>query len=183
MARTDLDVHTLKDIVALAKKQSFTFGSAGVGSQHHLAGELLKSRAGIDLVHVPYKGSAEAVGDLVGKRIDLLFGGIPPALPYIAAGTVRPIAVTSEKRSNKLPSVPTFSEEGFQGYKVVFWAGTDGPRGTPVAIVSKFNDAISEAVKSPEVIDRSRRSVSTQSMPTARNSPSGSSSTRRSGAR
>jgi tripartite-type tricarboxylate transporter receptor subunit TctC len=151
MARTDLDVRTLKEIVALAKTQSLTFGSAGVGSQHHLAGELFKSRAGIDLIHVPYKGSAEALGDLVGKRIDLLFGGIPPALPYIDAGSVRPIAVTSERRSDKLPSVPAFSEEGFPGYKVVFWAGLMAPAGTPDAIVDKLNEAIGEGVKSPEV--------------------------------
>ena len=154
MARTDLDVRTLKDVVALAKKQSLTFGSAGVGSQHHLAGELFKSRAALDLVHVPYKGSAEALTDLVGKRIDLLYGGIPPGLPYITAGSVRAIAVTSEKRSSKLPSVPAFSEEGFQGYKVVFWAGLMAPAGTPDAIIRKLNEAISEAVKSPEVIDR-----------------------------
>jgi tripartite-type tricarboxylate transporter receptor subunit TctC len=154
MARNDLDVRTLQDVVALAKKQPLTFGSAGVGSQHHLAGELLKSRAAIELIHVPYKGSAEALGDLVGKRIDLLFGGIPPSLPYIAAGSVRPISVTSEQRSNKLPSVPTFSEEGFYGYKVVFWAGLMAPAGTPEGIINKLNEAISEGVKSPEVVDR-----------------------------
>jgi tripartite-type tricarboxylate transporter receptor subunit TctC len=153
-ARTDLDVRTLKDVVALAKKQPLTFGSAGLGSQHHLAGELFKSRAAIDLIHVPYKGSAEALGDVVGKRIDLLFGGIPPTLPYITAGSVRPIAVTAEKRSSKLPSVPAFSEEGYQGYRVVFWAGLMAPAGTPDAIINKLNEAISEAVKSPEVIDR-----------------------------
>jgi tripartite-type tricarboxylate transporter receptor subunit TctC len=154
MARTDLDVRSLKDVVALAKARPLTFGSAGVGSQHHLAGELFKSRAGIDLTHVPYKGSAEALGDLVGKRIDLLFGGIPPALPYIDAGSVRPIAVTSERRSDKLPLVPAFSEEGFPGYKVVFWAGLMAPAGTPDVIVDKLSEAISEGAKSPEVIDR-----------------------------
>jgi tripartite-type tricarboxylate transporter receptor subunit TctC len=106
MARPDLNVKTLSDVVALAKKEKLTFGSAGVGSQHHLAGELLKSRAGIDLIHVPYKGSAEAMGDLVGKRIDLLFGGVPPSLPFITANQVRAIAVTSDVRSRKLPEVP-----------------------------------------------------------------------------
>ena len=79
MARNDLNVRTLQDVVDLAKKQKLTYGSAGVGSQHHLAGELLKSKASIDLIHVPYKGSADAMGDLVGKRIDLLFGGVPPS--------------------------------------------------------------------------------------------------------
>ena len=85
MARTDLGVRTLQDVIALARKQPLTFGSAGVGSQHHLAGELFKSRAALNLVHVPYKGSTEALTDLVGKRIDLMFGGIPPSLPFIAA--------------------------------------------------------------------------------------------------
>jgi tripartite-type tricarboxylate transporter receptor subunit TctC len=151
MARLDLGVHDLKDVIALAKKKSLTFGSAGVGSQHHLAGELLKSRAGIDLVHVPYKGFADAVTDLMGKRIDLAFGGIPPALPYIVADKVLPIAVTSETRSKKLPSVPTFVEEGIPHYKVAFWVGVMAPKGTPQPIIDKLNDAIVEVVKSPEV--------------------------------
>jgi tripartite-type tricarboxylate transporter receptor subunit TctC len=154
MARPDLNVKTLSDVVALAKKEKLTFGSAGVGSQHHLAGELLKSRAGIDLIHVPYKGSAEAMGDLVGKRIDLLFGGVPPSLPFITANQVRAIAVTSDVRSRKLPEVPTFDESGFKGYKVAFWAGIMAPAGTPKAIVDKLDAAISDAVKAPEVIAR-----------------------------
>ncbi|OJY40747.1 MAG: hypothetical protein BGP08_12525 [Rhizobiales bacterium 64-17] len=154
MARSDLGVRTLQDVIALARKQKLTFGSAGVGSQHHLAGELLKSRAGIDLIHVPYKGSAEAVGDLVGKRIDLLFGGIPPSLPYITAHQVVPIAVTSDKRSVKLPSVPTFNESGFPGYKVLFWAGIMAPAETPPTVIGKLNETISAALKSPEVLTR-----------------------------
>jgi tripartite-type tricarboxylate transporter receptor subunit TctC len=154
MARSDLGVHSLADVVALAKKQRLTFGSAGVGSQHHLAGELFKSRAGIDLVHVPYKGSVEAITDLVGKRIDLMFGGVPPALPFIAAHAVVPIAVTSETRSHELPSVPTFAEEGYPGYRVLFWAGIMAPAGTPNAVVEKLNDAASEALRSPDVIAR-----------------------------
>jgi len=154
MARTDLPVRTLADVIALARKEQLTFGSAGVGSQHHLAGELLKSRAKIDLAHVPYKGSAEAVGDLVGKRIDLLFGGIPPSLPFIAAGQVRPIAVTSERRSDKLPEVPSFAESGFAGYKVAFWAGLMAPAGTPASVIDKLNETISEIVKSPDVTAR-----------------------------
>ena len=152
MARSDLDVTTVNDVIALAKKERLTFGSAGVGSQHHLAGELLKSRAGINLIHVPYKGSAEAITDLVGKHIDLMFGGIPPALPFIAAHSVRAIAVTSETRSSKLPTVPTFAEEGFQGFRVVFWAGIMAPAGTSEAIINKLNDSISEVLKSPDVI-------------------------------
>jgi tripartite-type tricarboxylate transporter receptor subunit TctC len=118
-------------VIALAKKQPLTFGSAGVGSQHHLAGELLKSRAGINLVHVPYKDSTEALADLVGKRIDLMFGGIPPSLPFITAHSVTPIAVTSLKRSAQLPDVPTIAEEDFPGYRVAFWAGIMAAVGTP----------------------------------------------------
>jgi tripartite-type tricarboxylate transporter receptor subunit TctC len=154
MARTDMNVHTVADVVALAKKQPLTFGSAGVGSQAHLAGELFRSRAGINLVHVPYKGATEAITDLVGKRIDLMFGGVPPSLPFIAAKTVRPIAVTSEVRSAKLPSVPTFAEEGFPGYRVIAFFGIMAPAGTPEAIINKLNDAISEALKSPEIVTR-----------------------------
>lgn len=154
MARTDLGVHTLADVIALAKKQPLTFGSAGVGSQHHLAGELLKSRAGINLVHVPYKGSTEALGDLVGKRIDLMFGGIPPSLPFIAAKSVVPIAVTSTVRSAKLPDIPTIAEEGFPGYRVAFWAGIMAPKGTPQPVIDTLNTAITEALKTPAIVAR-----------------------------
>ncbi len=154
LARTNLDVRTLADVIALAKKEPLTFGSAGVGSQHHMAGELFKSRAGINLVHVPYKGATEAVTDLVGKRIDLMFGGVPPSLPYILANSVRPIAVTSEKPNPKLPAVPTFAEEGFPGFRVVAFFGVMAPAGTPEAIINKLNGAISNALKSPELISR-----------------------------
>jgi tripartite-type tricarboxylate transporter receptor subunit TctC len=154
MARTNLDVRTLADVIALAKKEPLTFGSAGVGSQHYMAGELFKSRASINLVHVPYKGATEAITDLVGKRIDLMFGGVPPSLPYIVANSVRPIAVTSEKRNSKLPSVPTFAEEGFPGFRVLAFFGIMAPAGTPEAIINKLNGAISDALKSPDIIAR-----------------------------
>jgi tripartite-type tricarboxylate transporter receptor subunit TctC len=157
LARTDLPVKTLDDVIKLAKQRRLSFGSAGVGSQHHLAGELLKSRAAIDLVHVPYKGSAEALTDLVGKRIDLLFGGIPPSLPFIKAGSVRPIAVTSEVRSSELPDVPTFAELGFPGYKVAFWAGIMAPAGTPVPIINKLDEAITTSLNSAAVLARFRQ--------------------------
>jgi tripartite-type tricarboxylate transporter receptor subunit TctC len=154
MARPDLEVRDLKDVIALAKKEQLTFGSAGLGSQHHLAGELLKSRAGIDLVHIPYKGAAEGLADLMGKRIDLMFGGIPPSLPYITANSVKAIAVTSDARSRQLPSVPTIQESGFPGYKVAFWVGLMAPSGTPNDVVVKLNDAITAAINAPEVIAR-----------------------------
>jgi tripartite-type tricarboxylate transporter receptor subunit TctC len=154
MARPDLDVKDLKDVIALAKKEKLTFGSAGVGSQHHLAGELLKSRAGIDLVHVPYKGAAEGLADLMGKRIDLLFGGIPPSLPYITANSVKAIAVTSDARSRHLPTVPTIQESGFPGYKVAFWVGLMAATGTPNEVITRLNEAITAGMQTPEVIAR-----------------------------
>jgi tripartite-type tricarboxylate transporter receptor subunit TctC len=151
MARPDLEVENLADVIALAKKDKLTFGSAGLGSQHHLAGELLKSRAGIDLVHVPYnKGGAEGLADLMAKRIDLMFGRIPPSLPYITAMSVKAIAVTSDTRSSILPSVPTFQEMGFPGYKVAFWVGLMAPTGTPDDVINELNNVIGAAVKSPE---------------------------------
>lgn len=150
----DLGVKTLQDVVALGKKQRLSYCSAGVGSQHHLAGELLKNRAGIDLLHVPYKGSAEAVTDLVGKRIDLLVGGISPSLPYVAAGQVTPIDITSETRSSKLPETPSFNEAGFPDYKVLFWAGIMASKDTPRTVIEKLNSTISEAMNSPEVLAR-----------------------------
>lgn len=150
MARNDLKVQDLGSLVALAKKEKLTYGSAGVGSQHHLAAELLKSRAGIDMIHVPYKGAAEVLADLMGQRLDLGFGGVPPSTPYITGGNVRPIAVTSEARNQKIPAVPTFSELGYSGYRVVFWVGIMAPAGTPQAVITKLNDAITAGVKTPE---------------------------------
>lgn len=150
MARNNLTAKDLKSIVDLSKTPKLTYGSAGIGSQHHLAGELLKARAGIDLIHVPYKGAAEILIDLMGERLDRGFGGVPPSTPYISGGNVRPIAVTSEQRNAKLPDVPTFAELGYPGYRVVFWVGIMAPTGTPPAIVNKLNDAITEGMKSPE---------------------------------
>ncbi len=150
MSRNNLAAKDLKSVVDLGKTQKLTYGSAGIGSQHHLAGELLKARAGIDLIHVPYKGSAEILTDLMGERLDLGFGGIPPSTPYISGGNLRPIAVTSEQRNAKLPHVPTFSELGYPGYRVVFWVGIMAPAGTPPSIVKKLNGAITEGMKSPE---------------------------------
>jgi tripartite-type tricarboxylate transporter receptor subunit TctC len=150
MARNNLNVKDLKTLIELASTEKLTYGSAGVGSQHHLAGELLKSRAGIELIHVPYKGAAEVLADLMGQRLDLGFGGVPPSTPYIAGGNVRPIAVTSEARNQKIPSVPTFSELGYPGYRVVFWVGIMAPAGTPPAIINKLNDAITVGMKSPD---------------------------------
>lgn len=150
MARNNLKATDLKTLIDLAKAEKLTYGSAGVGSQHHLAGELLKSRAGIDLIHVPYKGAAEVLADLMGQRLDLGFGGVPPSTPYIAGGNVRPIAVTSEVRNQKIPAVPTFSELGYDGYRVVFWVGIMAPAGTPPAVIAKLNDAITTGMKTPE---------------------------------
>jgi tripartite-type tricarboxylate transporter receptor subunit TctC len=152
VARPDLGVTDLKGVIALAKKQRLTFGSAGVGSQHHLAGELLKVRAGIDLVHVPYKGFGEEAADVMSGRIDLAFGGVPPALPFINSKKVLPIAVTSEIRNGKLPSVPTFEEQGVPNYRVLFWVGIMAPKGTPQAIIDKLNDATTTIDKSPDIL-------------------------------
>ncbi|MGD9923418.1 MAG: Bug family tripartite tricarboxylate transporter substrate binding protein [Pseudorhodoplanes sp.] len=150
MARNDLEAVDLKSLLHLAKIKKLTYGSAGVGSQHHLAGELLKARGGIDLIHVPYKGAAEVLVDLMGQRLDLGFGGIPPSTPYITGGNVRPIAVTSEVRNQKIPAVPTFKELGYDGYRVVFWVGIMAPAGTPPAVIAKLNDAITIGMKTPD---------------------------------
>lgn len=148
------NISTLEDVIRLARTKTLTIGSAGVGSQHHLAAELLKSRAKIDLVHVPYKGFGDAIHDLIAGRIDLLFGGVPVAAPFIASKNAIPIAVTSAKRSPRLPSVPTMVEKGFMGFEVEAWFGVMAPKGTPQPIIRRLSEAISQALASPEVVNQ-----------------------------
>lgn len=154
IASPGLNVSTLEDVVRLSKTRGLTIGSAGIGSQHHLAAELLKSRANIELLHVPYKGFGDAIRDVVGGRIDLLFGGVPVAAPFIENKQVVPIAVTSTKRSPKLSSVPTFIESGYPDFEILAWFGIMAPTGTPDPTLNRLGQAISVSLKSPDVIQQ-----------------------------
>ncbi|MBI3068041.1 MAG: tripartite tricarboxylate transporter substrate binding protein [Betaproteobacteria bacterium] len=141
LAHPSLPVKSLSQLIALAKARpgQLNFASAGAGSFPHLAGELLKRMAGIDIVHVPYKGAGPAFTDLVGGHVELQFASLPGSLPYIRAGKVRPIAVTSAKRSRAMPEVPTIAESGIAGYELTNWYGLLAPAGTDRKIVERLN--------------------------------------------
>ncbi len=154
-----LPAATVKDLIALAnsKPGEMTFGSAGAGSPPHLAGELFQQLAKIRLVHIPYRGSAPALTDLMGGQINMYFSNILSAVPYVKAGRLRGLGVTSAKRSVVAPDTPTIAEAGLPGYEDYNWYGVLAPRGTPKAIVSKLHTDIVQVVRGKDVEDRLTR--------------------------
>jgi tripartite-type tricarboxylate transporter receptor subunit TctC len=148
-----LGVKNLKDLIRLAKAEpgKLNFASSGVGSVNHLSGELFKSLAGVDIVHVGYKGSAPALNDVLGGHVKLMFDLLPSSLPYISSGKLTALAVTSAERTSLLPDVPTMAEAGLPNYEANSWFGILGPAGLPKAVVDTLNEKIVDALKSPEV--------------------------------
>ena len=144
---------TLKELVALARSRpgQLNYASAGTGGSQHLAGELLKSAAKISIVHVPYKGAAPAVIDMVGGHVSMGFTALPSSLPQARAGKLRPIAVTSAKRSEAAPELPTFNELGYPQVDLVVWYGVLFPARTPPDIVNRMSTEVSRAVQAPDV--------------------------------
>jgi tripartite-type tricarboxylate transporter receptor subunit TctC len=145
--------NNIKELIALAKQKpgSLTFGSAGNGSSNHLSGELFKSMAGIDITHVPYKGTGAALTDLFGGRISMLFDTVANQVQFIASGKVKPIAVTGAQRSEALPKVPTIAESGLPDFDVTIWFGVSTPKGTPPEIVKLLNLQLQKVLALPEV--------------------------------
>lgn len=157
-----VEVKTLADLVAVAKAKldGLAYASAGNGSPHHLAAEMLKSATGAKLVHVPYKGSASALTDLVAGHIPVMLTDIAPALSFIQAGKIRVLAVTSAKRVSALPNVPTIAESripGTDGFEAVAWQGVVAPAGTPQAVIGKLSTEIIRIMSLPEVRSRLER--------------------------
>ena len=144
---------SLGDLIAAAKAKpdSVSYGSIGSGSPQHLAAELLSSMAKARFLHVPYKGSGPLVQDAVGGHIDMAVSSVPPAVPLVRSGKLRPLAVTSSKRSEALPDVPTMAELGFPGYAFETWVGVAVPKGTPKEIVVRLQAGLSAALTSYEV--------------------------------
>ncbi len=144
---------TLKEVIALARAQpgQLNYASAGTGGSQHLAGELLKSAAKINIVHVPYKGAAPAVVDMVGGHVSMGFTALPSSLPQARAGKLRAIAVTSAKRSAAAPELPTFTELGYPQVDLVVWYGVLFPAKTPPEIVNRLSTEITKAVQAPDV--------------------------------
>jgi tripartite-type tricarboxylate transporter receptor subunit TctC len=156
LAGPALPAKTVKEIVALAKSRpgTLTFGSGGSGTTEHLAGEMLKTQAGVDMLHVPYKGGAAVLPDLISGQISLFFVNQLFALPYVKAGTVKALGVASEERSAALPDVPTFAESGFADFRVAVWYGIMAPAATPKSVVAQLNREIVAALGSPAMSER-----------------------------
>jgi tripartite-type tricarboxylate transporter receptor subunit TctC len=144
---------SLKALVeaGLAEPDKLTYGSAGNGSASHLATLLLAQTAGLQMVHVPYKGAGPAITDLVGGRLDFMITTLPSIVGFIKDGAVKPLAVTTETRNRQLPEVPTVAESGWSGYQAAAWYGFVVPKGTPPAIVAKLREATVAALANPEV--------------------------------
>jgi tripartite-type tricarboxylate transporter receptor subunit TctC len=153
---TSLPVDSAKALIALAKSKPghLTFASAGSGTSHHLGGELLKLTTGIDIVHVPYKGTAPAVTDLVSGQVSMMIANIPSVMPMIKAGRVKALAVTSLQRSPQLPELPTVAESGVPGFEVIVWYGVFAPAATPPALISRLNTEVRKIVAMPDVKER-----------------------------
>ena len=143
----------IAELVALAKARpdSLHFGSSGIGAASHLSGELFKSRAGVKLVHVPYKGTGQALTDLLAGHIELMFAPVQTVLPQLAAGKIRALAVTGSKPIEALPGVPTVTASGVPGYQALGWFGLLAPAGTPTAVLKRLSDDVGGLLAQPEV--------------------------------
>ncbi len=146
----------MNELVAFAKANpgKINFGSGGVGTSNHLAGEMFKAITGTDMVHVPYKGTPAAIADLMSGQISVMFDNIVSAMPHIKSGRLKPIAVTSARRVPSLPDVPTVAESGVAGFEAVSWIGALVPAGTPKDIVDKLHTDIVAVLRMPEVQEK-----------------------------
>ena len=151
-----LPANSASELIALARARPgrLSFGSAGNGSPNHLSLELFQTMAGVRMVHVPYKGSGQLVGDLLAGQVQLASMGLPVAVPHVQSGKLRAVAVTGAARSSLLPEVPTLSEAALPGFEVTSWYGVFGPARLPADIVVKLNSEIGSAVTAPDVKER-----------------------------
>ncbi|MBA3504909.1 MAG: tripartite tricarboxylate transporter substrate binding protein [Betaproteobacteria bacterium] len=149
-------VGSVKELIAYAKANpgKLNFASSGSGTSIHLAGELFKTMAGVQMAHVPYKGSAPAVTDLLGGQVQLMFDNLPSALPHIKAGKLKALAVTSATRAAALPDVPTIAESGLAGFDATSWFGLLAPAGTPQPIIARLNNEVAKWLASAEAKEK-----------------------------
>jgi len=160
---------TLADFIKAAKAapDKYSYASAGAGSPAQFAGEQLKKSAGIGLLHVPYKGGAQAVTDTLAGVVNIYFSGFPPAVPHVRAGKLKAFAVTGKRRSSALPNVPTMDEMGLPDFDLSGWFGFFVPKGTPAAVVRRLNEVIAAAVVQPDL----KESLAAQGVETAPGTP------------
>jgi tripartite-type tricarboxylate transporter receptor subunit TctC len=156
VAHPKVPTKTLQEFVALAKAQpgKFNYASGGNGASTHLGGELLKLVAGINVIHVPYKGTGPAMNDLIGGHVDVMFSGISSARPHLDSGALRGLAVTGDKRNTAVPDVPTFAETGFADVSASTYWGVLAPKGTPKEIVDRVSAEFAKAMRDPDIIAR-----------------------------
>ena len=155
-AHPSVPVKNLQELIALARAKpgAVNFASTGVASIGHLTGELLNSLAGMKMTHVPYKGGGQAIIDLVGGHVQVMFSGFSAAMPHIKSGRIRPLAVTGASRSRALAEVPTIAEQGFPGVEATAWYGVLAPAGAPKAVVARLHGEIVRSLKLPDVAQR-----------------------------
>jgi tripartite-type tricarboxylate transporter receptor subunit TctC len=151
-----LPVNSLKELIALAKREpgKLSYSSAGVGSSNHLAGALFNIEAGVDVVHIPYKGAAPALTDLIAGQVQLSFQTLPSVGGNVKSKRLKPLAVTSARRASTYPEVPTAAEAGLKGFEVSAWYSILVPAGTPRPIIERLNGEILKALKQKDVVDR-----------------------------
>jgi tripartite-type tricarboxylate transporter receptor subunit TctC len=170
VVNAELPAKTLQDFVALVKSKpgAFNYGTTGVGAANHLVTELFSSKAGLKMIHVPYRGTALAVTDLLAGNVTMVFADPISALEHIKAGTLRALAVTSKERSPVAPAVPTIAESGYPGFDAIAWHGILAPAKTPPAIVARLHDEIAKALQDPAT----KTLLEAQAMQTVGNTPS-----------
>ena len=152
----DSPLYNVAELIAAAKRSpgKLSFASSGAGSSTHMSAELFKIMAGVDLLHVPYKGSGPALPDVITGRVSMMFENMPGAVPYVRAGTVRALAVTGLRRTSALPEVPTVTESGILGYESLSWSGIAVAAGTPRDVVARLNREINAILAAPEMRQR-----------------------------
>ncbi len=163
-----LPVHSVADLIKLAKERPLSYGSGGAGAFHHLLGELFKTTVGIQMSHVPYKGTLPALNDVVAGHIELMFADLAPAYPLIQAGKVRALGVSTAQRAAGAPEIPPLAEAGLPGFDWAAWQAIAAPGGTPKEVLAKLNGAVHTAVTDPEV---GKQLVGLQFIPIGKGSP------------
>ena len=153
VVHSSVPANNLAEFIALAKAKPGTlnYASSGIGSNYHMAAELVKNLAGIDIVHVPYKGSTGARNDIIAGQVDMMFDSVPTMTPMIETGRVKPLGTSGRVRSSALPNVPTLAEAGIPGYEATIWLGVMAPAGTPQAIVDRLNTEIGKILARPDI--------------------------------
>ena len=159
VAHVSVPANNVSELVAYAKANpgKLNFGSYGPGTSSHLYGEMLKASAGIDIVHVPYKGAADATKDLVAGRIDLMFMALTAPLPHVRQGDLKVLGVVGDKRSSSLPDVPSIAEQGFQGLELTGWLGIFAPARTAASTVNRLDLELAKILREPEIVERFRQ--------------------------